>query len=172
MDSLIEKLQLLVIDFDGVLTDNKVYIGSDNIESVKCTRADGLAIDALKILNINVLILSSEKNCVVLNRAQKLNVEVLYGIKNKAKALNKYFLNKKINPANVAYIGNDINDIDAMLLCGYKLCPLDSHAKIKKIANVLKCKGGDGVLRYFLEELCLVDLYSLLYKKNNKRIKN
>jgi YrbI family 3-deoxy-D-manno-octulosonate 8-phosphate phosphatase len=162
----IKNIKLLVLDFDGVLTDNFVYVDSQGVESVRCNRSDGLAFDALKILKIQVLILSSEKNEVVYHRAKKLGVEVLFGVNDKAKTLKNFFHANMIESSDVAYIGNDLNDFNSMTLCEYRFCPVDSHPKVKEIARVLECRGGDGVLRYFLEVVCLLDIYSLIYKKN------
>ena len=142
-----EKIELLVYDFDGVMTDNKVYIDQDGNESVQVNRADGLGVSEIKKMGINQLIISTEKNSVVSARASKLGIQCLQGIDNKKIALMNY-CKKNISLKNVAYLGNDINDLEAMKLVGVTLCPADAHDLIKQTSNhVLNTNGGDGVIR-------------------------
>ena len=147
-------MELIVFDFDGVFTDNKVYVSQDGTESVMCDRRDGLGIKMLKKLNIPMFILSMENNPVVLARAKKLGLKVKTGCEDKKRFLRNYFKLKGVDSANVIYIGNDLNDLEAMGLVGCSICPGDSHAKVKESATyILASNGGNGAVRELAELL-------------------
>ena len=150
----IEKIEAIVFDFDGVLTNNKVYVDQYGKESVECNRSDGIAFEIFNKLKIDTLIISTEKNPVVKERARKIKVKSITGVNDKSVALKKYVKKKNLSFKKIIYIGNDINDYSAMKLCGFSVCPNDSHKEIIKIANVkLKCNGGEGVARELLEKI-------------------
>ena len=162
----INDVSVFVFDFDGVLTNNYVYVDEDGKESVMCNRADGLAFDALRKLKKIVYILSTEKNKIVTSRAKKLKVKVLQGVTDKLKAIRDIEIGENCNLKNILYVGNDINDYNAMEKCGTRVCPIDSHIKIKKISNIiLNTKGGDGVVRELLEKKMDLDLFQILYRR-------
>ena len=162
----LEDIDLFVFDFDGVLTDNLVYLDQNGIEAVSCSRADGLAFDVLRKLKKPVYILSTEKNTVVSTRAKKLGVPVLQSITNKEEALRDLVSRQGYQLANILYVGNDLNDYKIMKICGFTACPADSHEKIKQISNiVLKTNGGLGVVRELLEDVLNLDFIEILYKK-------
>lgn len=147
-----EKIKLIIYDFDGVLTDNKVLVSEDGLESVSCNRADGLAIELIKNAGIPQLILSKETNKIVAARAKKLNIPVLQGIDNKSKALQELIKEKKINLSEVMFLGNDLNDIPVMRQVGFPVCPADAYNEIKETAKlILKTSGGEGVVRELIE---------------------
>ena len=140
--------KLLVYDFDGVMTNNKVYVDQEGKEIVQVSRADGLAVSMIKKLNINQMILSSEKNIVVLKRANKLKIDCLFGVENKKNVLKEYISDKMIKLDEVGYVGNDINDLDVMKIVGFRFCPQDAHYSIKNIADIIfTSTGGNGVIR-------------------------
>lgn len=144
----------ILVDFDGVLTDNYVYLNEEGQESVRCSRSDGLAFSVLKKLKYEIYIYSTEKNQVVTARAKKLKIDVFQGIENKKEFLQKLVADNRWNLNNILYIGNDLNDKAAMELCGYSACPIDSDDEIKKIAtHILSEKGGKGVMRGVLKIL-------------------
>jgi YrbI family 3-deoxy-D-manno-octulosonate 8-phosphate phosphatase len=160
----IDKLDALVFDFDGVLTDNKVHISEDGKELVSCSRADGLGFDVLRKLKKPVYIVSTEKNLVVEERARKLKIPVLQGVDDKVKALKSISYKNKFSLEKILYIGNDLNDYKAIQLCGYSACPSDSHKKIKSISNIiLKGKGGSGLVRELLEDIFKLDFIKILF---------
>jgi YrbI family 3-deoxy-D-manno-octulosonate 8-phosphate phosphatase len=141
------------------MTDNKVYVDQDGNEFVLCSRADGLAFDVLKKLNYNVFIVSSEKNSVVTARGNKLGIPVIQGTNSKKDILLNMHEKKQINLTNTIYIGNDLNDYNAMMLCAVKCCPADSHVRIKEISDVvLETKGGYGVAREIVENVLQIDI--------------
>jgi len=145
-------IKLLVYDFDGVMTDNKVYVDQNGIEMVRVNRADGLGVAEIKKLDIDQIIISSETNPVVSMRAKKLSIQCLQGIENKKVALIDYCNKNNIDLNTVAYIGNDINDKEVMEIAGITLCPSDAHKSVRIISDhVLKTKGGDGVIRELLD---------------------
>jgi len=147
--SLNTELSLLVLDFDGVLTDNRVLVFSDGQEAVFCSRADGQGINMIKQAGIKLIILSTETNSVVSARATKLGIPVIQGISDKATVLRNYCREQEIELHAVAYIGNDINDLSAMKIVGRRYCPEDAHKSIIEIASVvIPVKGGYGVVRY------------------------
>jgi N-acylneuraminate cytidylyltransferase/3-deoxy-D-manno-octulosonate 8-phosphate phosphatase (KDO 8-P phosphatase) len=104
----INELDALIFDFDGVLTDNKVYINENGIESVCCSRADGLAFDALRKLDIPVYILSTESNPVVAVRGRKLSVPVIQGSSNKLISLKNLCEENGYSLKNILFSGNDL----------------------------------------------------------------
>ena len=113
------KLKLLVYDFDGVMTDNKVYIDQNGIESVQVNRADGLGVSEIKKLGLKQLIISTEKNSVVGSRAEKLKIPFLQGIDDKKSSLINYCKEINIDLKHVGFVGNDINDKEAMEIVGF-----------------------------------------------------
>ena len=147
-----EKIKLIVYDFDGIMTDNKVYVNQDGKETVQVNRGDGLGISEIKKLGFKQIIISTEKNLVVTTRAKKLDIYCLQGIENKKDVLMKYCKKNDFDLKNVAYVGNDINDKEAMEFVGYSFCPSDAHVSIKKLSNhILDTKGGNGVIRELLD---------------------
>jgi len=160
----IEDIDLIVLDFDGVLTDNNVYTNNSGEEFVKCSRADGLGFDALKRINMKTLIMSTEKDKVVSARAKKLGVEVFQNVVDKKKSLINYANNNNISLKRILYIGNDVNDVAVMKICGYTACPSDSHDVILNLANyTLSSRGGEGVIRELIEHAFQINIFELLY---------
>lgn len=160
----ISKVRLFSLDFDGVLTNNKVLLNENGEEFVSCSRGDGLAFDALRKFGIQAIILSTEKNRVVSARACKLQIEAIQGVVNKKDTLQEIINEKQLKKDEVVFIGNDINDIDAMSLCSITFCPSDSHQSVKEIASiVLESRGGDDIIREILEKHFKIDLYKFLY---------
>ena len=143
-----DKIELIVYDFDGVMTDNKVNVDQHGNESVKVNRGDGLAISEIKKLGISQIIISTEKNIVVQKRAEKLNIPFIQGVENKKTTLISYLKGNKIDSNNVAFIGNDTNDLEVMEIVGLPISPSDAHPKVKEISKIItNSKGGDGVIR-------------------------
>ena len=160
----LKSVDAIIFDFDGVLTDNTVYVSEDGKEQVKCNRSDGLAISELKKLKIKTFIISTEKNKVEYQRGKKLGISVQYGVKDKVKALKGLAEKESLGIDKVLFIGNDLNDLRVMEICGYSACPSDSHRKIKEISNyILKKKGGEGIVREVIESILQIDTSSVLY---------
>lgn len=151
-----ETIKLIVYDFDGVMTNNSVILREDGLESVIVNRSDGLAVEIIKKMGIQQLILSKENNKVVASRAKKLNIPVLHGIDNKKDALSKYCKEHDIDMGSVVYIGNDINDVEVMRTVGFPLCPQDAYAEVKAVSKfIIPEVGGSGVVRELLNYIKL-----------------
>ena len=153
-----QNIQAIVFDFDGVFTDDNVITNSEGVESVTCSRSDGMGINNLQKLGIKMLVISKEKNKVVEKRCKKLNLDCLHSIDNKIYYLEKWLKELSINPLNVIYVGNDINDIDCLKYVGCPAAPANYHPDISKYIKLkLSKKGGEGAVR----ELSDIISYSL-----------
>ena len=160
----IDDIDIIVFDFDGVLTNNMVYLDQNGKESVSCSRGDGLAFDVLRKLKKTAYILSTEKNTVVSARAQKLQISALQGAENKVAGIQEIIKKENCKLENILYVGNDLNDYRVMDICGFTACPADSHKKIKQISSiVLKTNGGCGVVRELLEDVLGLNFIEILY---------
>ncbi len=143
-----KNIKLIIYDFDGVMTDNRALIFNNGDEAVFINRSDGMAVRMLAEAGFNQIILTSEINKIAEYRAQKLGIFAVSGVKNKKDALLKIALENKCNVKNILYIGNDINDFEAMQTVGYPMCPADAHQSIKKISKyIFSANGGCGVIR-------------------------
>ena len=146
-----QKIQAIIFDFDGVFTDNRVIVDEDGKESVICNRSDGLGISAIKKSDISILVLSKEKNRVVQKRCEKLEITCVQGIDDKKTFLAAWLEEKTINPNNVIYLGNDVNDVECLMYVGCGVVVADAHEDAKRVAKIiLKNNGGQGAVR----ELC------------------
>ncbi len=154
----LDLVDCIFLDFDGVLTDNKVTLSSDGKEYVTCSRSDGLAIDILKRLKKEIIIISTEQSSVVKHRANKLKIQCYQKISNKEKELIKIASKNNIKLSKSIFIGNDVNDLKAMKLCKYSICPKDSHQSVKKFCDlVLKSKGGESIMREVIENVLSIN---------------
>ncbi len=143
----IQKPKILFTDFDGCLTDDRVWLNQEGEEFVAANRKDGLAIKRFKNLGIQVVIASTETNKVVLARGNKMGVEVLQGLADKAEAIDQYLKEKNLSWNDVWYIGNDVNDLGAIEKAILSISPADAVKKVRKTVDViLKTNGGYGIL--------------------------
>jgi len=146
--SLPSRPSLVVFDFDGVLTDNRVLVMSDGREAVLCDRSDGLGLERLVRAGIPVLVLSSEVDNVVEARCAKLKVPCLQGIADKWAVLGAYLGEKSYRPEDVIYVGNDVNDVDCLKQVGWGVVVADAHREARRAARVvLRNEGGRGAVR-------------------------
>jgi len=149
-------IKLFATDVDGVLTDAGMYYDNNGNELKKFNTHDGMSFKLLKEKRILTAIITSENTEIVKLRAKKLQVDYLFqGVKNNGKleVINKICLENNISLADVAYIGDDINDFDVLSSVGFAACPINSTQKIKDIEKIthLKKSGGDGAVREFVE---------------------
>lgn len=152
-----ETVRLLVMDFDGVLTDNRVWVDQDGREAVMAYRSDSMGLKRLMAHGVETLILSTEVNRVVAARAQKMGVPVLHGVQDKAERLRQYLAEKQIDPQTVVFLGNDFNDTPCFPLVGCAVAVADAQPEALREADlVLERPGGYGAVR----ELC-----DLLYQR-------
>jgi len=147
-----DKIELIIFDFDGVFTDNKVYVTQSGEESVVCNRSDGMGIGMLDEINVPMIVLSKESNPVVAARCKKLNVVCHQGIDDKKKYLKRLATERNISLSNALYIGNDINDIECMREVGFSLAVSDAYPSVLQTADlILACTGGNGAVREVCE---------------------
>jgi len=147
-----KKVRALVLDFDGVFTDNKVIVFQDGREAVACDRSDGWGFDILKKAGVKILVLSGERNKVVQVRCRKLSLPCQNGIANKDVALQKWVKKEKIDIKDVVYVGNDFNDVNCLKISGCGMAVSDASPMAKKASDiVLKNKGGHGAVREAVE---------------------
>jgi N-acylneuraminate cytidylyltransferase len=149
-------IDLVVYDFDGVMTDNRAWVTQNGQESVAVCRADGLGVEAIRARGLPQWILSTEQNPVVRARADKLDIRVLQGIRNKRTALEQLLTEHGWAAERTVFIGNDVNDLEAMRYVGYPMAPQDAHPRARAIAkHVFEASGGAGVVREFAEDVLL-----------------
>lgn len=166
-----QDIHTVVFDFDGVFTDNKVWVDQDGRESVRCDRGDGLGMDFVREFQKNrglktqFFILSKEKNPVVLARAAKLKLECRHGITNKLEYMRSYFAEKIPHDPSpfvgLIYLGNDLNDLPLFESAGCSVAPNDAHPIIKAHATwKLPQNGGEGFVRAFIEKFLRIEQLS------------
>lgn len=153
-------LRLVVFDFDGVFTDNAVYVFEDGREAVRCYRGDGLGLRALERIGLTPVILSSEANPVVHARAKKLRVRCISGVENKLLALETLLDELDMTMEQTAFVGNDINDTACLKAVGLPIVVQDAHAAVLPLARYrTETRGGYGAVR----EVC--DLFAAVREK-------
>ena len=146
--------KIIFTDFDGCLTDDRVWLNQEGEEFVAANRKDGLAVKRLKNLGIQVVIASTETNKVVLARGNKMEVDVLQGLVDKAEAIEQYLKQKNLSWNDVWYIGNDINDLGAIKRASLSLSPADAVKMVRKTVDVvLRTNGGYGILEEIVTSL-------------------
>lgn len=147
--------RMIVMDVDGTLTDGKIYISSHGeIMKAFCVK-DGLGISKILEKGITPVIITGRESEMVKLRASELKItEVYQGVHNKAEILKQIITKYQYSLSEVAYIGDDENDIEIMNMCAYKGCPSDAVDEVKKLSNyVCINKGGDGAVREYIEYL-------------------
>ena len=160
--SMPETIELVICDFDGVITDNRVWVDQDGTEMVAAYRSDSIRIKELRAIGIDVMILSSEPNRVVEARARKMGVEAIHGIAlhDKGRVMLEVLQQKNIQAENVIFIGNDINDLPCFEVAGWSVAVADAFPDVIRAADyVLRKPGGHGAPR----EVC-----DLILNKANK----
>ena len=148
-----QQIDLIICDFDGVITDNRVWVDQDGTEMVAAYRSDSVRVRELRAIGIEVMILSSEPNRVVEARARKMGVEAIHGIAldDKGRVMRDVLEQKNVSAENVIYVGNDINDLPCFEVAGWSVAVADAFPAVLQAADyVLHKAGGHGALR----ELC------------------
>jgi N-acylneuraminate cytidylyltransferase len=145
------RIDAVVMDFDGVFTDNTVFVLQDGREAVRCSRADGLGLEMMRDRGIPMLVLSSETNPVVRARCDKLGLACLSGSGDKKTTLEHWAQGQGYSLDNIVYLGNDMNDVPALKIAGCPVVVADAHpAAMAHAAMILNSRGGHGAIR----ELC------------------
>jgi N-acylneuraminate cytidylyltransferase len=141
-------MRLLVLDFDGVMTDNRVLVGQDGAEAVLCHRGDGWGIARLAEHGMKIMVISTEKNRVVEARCKKLGLESIQGCDDKLSELKRVAQRLELTPREIAYVGNDVNDLECMQWVGMPIAVADAMPKILEVARAVTTRpGGFGAVR-------------------------
>ena len=157
---LVSRIRLVAFDFDGVFTDNLVYVMQDGSEAVRCNRSDGIGLQKLKKLDIESVIISTEANPVVSARARKLKMRCFQNCEDKRKTLESLAKEMGISLAEIAFVGNDINDRHCLTCVGFPIVVQDAHPDVIPLAAYrTRNRGGHGAVR----EVC--DLFELVLAK-------
>jgi N-acylneuraminate cytidylyltransferase len=144
--------KLVVFDFDGVFTDNRVLVDQDGKEAVFCDRGDGMAIEWLIKSGVRGLILSKERNPVVQARAKKVGLPVAQAVDGKAIFLREWCANEGIDLSDVVYLGNDLNDLQCFAIVGCAVAVSDAAPQVLEAADlILSRPGGRGAIRELIE---------------------
>lgn len=150
----LRKIKLIIYDFDGVMTDNRVMVDQNGVESVMVNRGDGYGVTNIKKFGIEQIIVSTEVNPVVKRRAEKLKIDVIHGVEDKKTICQNYINEKGYEKEQVMFIGNDLNDIEAMGVVGLTGAPKDAEEEILSYVDWISTKnGGYGVIRELYREL-------------------
>jgi N-acylneuraminate cytidylyltransferase len=155
-----ETIKMIITDFDGVITDGRVWTDENGKETVAATRADSMRVRQLREHGIEVMILSSEVNPVVKARAEKMGVDAIHGLglNEKGQALQKFLSEKNLDPSQIIYVGNDFNDLPCFEIAGWAVAVGDAYPDVIRAADyVLSRPGGYGAIRE-LSDLVLKNL--------------
>ena len=145
------RIRLLGMDFDGVMTDNTVFVFEDGREAVRCSRLEGYGLRRLLAAGTDAVIVSTESNGVVNARARKLKVACVQDVPDKVAAMTELMMARGLDWTDVAFIGNDVNDLDVLQRVGLSVIVADAHDDVAHHGFFRTTrKGGDGAVR----ELC------------------
>jgi YrbI family 3-deoxy-D-manno-octulosonate 8-phosphate phosphatase len=146
------RLKLLVLDFDGVMTNNRVWVLESGLEAVVCNRSDGLGVDRAKSAGLEMIVVSTERNPVVARRCEKLGLPFVQGVADKLAALKQIVAQRGISQAEVGFVGNDVNDISSLCWVGFPIAVADALPDVRGVARyVTKACGGEGAVREVIE---------------------
>jgi 3-deoxy-D-manno-octulosonate 8-phosphate phosphatase (KDO 8-P phosphatase) len=149
---LLERVRFAVFDFDGVFTDNRVWVNERGEETLAFSRSDGLGLRRLEEVQVRLLIVSMEQNSIVGARAQKLRVDCVQGVEDKLALLRERADAAGVSLGETAYVGNDINDAECLLAVGLPVVPADAWPEVTALARwVLSRGGGNGCVREFCD---------------------
>ncbi len=150
-----KKVSLVLLDFDGVMTDDRVWVDENGHEMVAVQRGDGLGISLIRQkMDVEFAVISNEKNPVVLRRCEKLGITCFQGVADKTSVIETILAEKKFDRSEVVYIGNDVNDLACFDHVGFSVAPADAHKQVKmKVDLVLNKYGGVGAIREFCDIL-------------------
>ncbi len=153
----IAMVEAIAFDFDGVFTDNRVYVMQNGEEAVVCDRSDGMGISMLRKAGVPMIVISTETNPVVSARCVKLGLEVLQGVDDKLPALEAWAARNKRSMSRIAFIGNDINDVECLRAAGLGVVVADAYPVAVEAADLVLTKnGGRGAIREFADSLLAV----------------
>ena len=148
IEQIMSRIRLVAFDFDGVFTNNMVYVSEDGREMVRCTRSDGIGLQKLREAGIETIIISTEPNPVVSARARKLKIDCVQNCQDKRAVLEERTAKMGISLEQVAFVGNDINDLACLTCVGLPIVVKDAHPDVVPVARYqTQRRGGDGAVR-------------------------
>lgn len=148
ISDIVGRIRLVAFDFDGVFTDNMVYVFEDGSEAVRCFRSDGIGLQKLTRMGIETVIISTESNPVVSARARKLKIQCVQDCEDKRAILEDIAQQKGISLDEVAFVGNDINDLQCLTCVALPMVVQDAHPDVIPAALYqTKRPGGHGAVR-------------------------
>ena len=151
---LLSAVRLIAFDFDGVFTDNTVYVDQSGVESVRCWRSDGLGLARLSSVGVQAFIISTETNPVVRARADKLKIPCKFGVDDKAAVILAVCRELKIDPKYTMFVGNDINDIPAFRAIGVPVGVADAYPEVyPHVLYRTQKPGGLGAVREVCDQV-------------------
>jgi YrbI family 3-deoxy-D-manno-octulosonate 8-phosphate phosphatase len=152
LEQALREVRLVVFDFDGVFTDNRVYVDEQGQEAVACCRADGFGLRRLDEVGVSSLIVTTERVPVATARARKLEVECVQGVADKVTVLRQEASRRGVELAETAFLGNDVNDAACLEAVGLPVVPADAWPEVVPLARwVLTRRGGEGCVREFCD---------------------
>jgi 3-deoxy-D-manno-octulosonate 8-phosphate phosphatase (KDO 8-P phosphatase) len=152
LQPLLRRVRLAVFDFDGVFTDNRVWVNEAGDELLAFSRSDGLGLRRLDEVGVRYLIVSTEPNPIVSARAVKLNAECVQGVDDKLSVVFERTEGLGVTLEDTAYLGNDVNDADCLRAVGVPVVPADAWPEVRPLAKwVLSRPGGTGCVREFCD---------------------
>jgi YrbI family 3-deoxy-D-manno-octulosonate 8-phosphate phosphatase len=141
-------VKLVGLDFDGVMTDNRVYVFEDGREAVRCSRLEGYGLRRLIAAGAEPIIISTEANAVVTARAKKLNIDCVQDVPDKVAAMAKLLDARGLDWSQAAFLGNDVNDLEVLARVGLAMIVADAHESMDgRGLFVTRRVGGDGAVR-------------------------
>lgn len=163
-ESKFSEIELIAFDFDGVFTDNSVFVSETGAESVRCNRSDGLGLSRLKSLGVKLIIISTEKNPVVAQRAGKLNLPFRQNVEDKAEEIISVCKEFNVDLSKTMFVGNDINDIPAFQKVGCPVAVSDAYPEVfPYIVYRTQKNGGYGAVR----EICDLVYFSKMDNRSD-----
>ena len=161
LERLIRSIRLIAFDFDGVFTDNAVFVFEDGREAVRCVRSDGIGLRKLDRIGVASLIISTEKNPVVTARARKIAIRCIQGCDEKREAIESVVAEAGLTLEQAAFVGNDLNDESCLAAVALPIVTRDAHPDVLRYGRyVTQTRGGYGAVR----EIC--DLFEYVWSRN------
>jgi 3-deoxy-D-manno-octulosonate 8-phosphate phosphatase (KDO 8-P phosphatase) len=152
LEPLLERVRFAIFDFDGVFTDNRVWVNERGEEALAFSRSDGLGLRRLDEVGVQYLIVSMEQNQIVGARARKLRADCLQGVDDKLAVVRERTEAASVTLEQAAYLGNDINDAECLGAVGLPVVPADAWPEVRPLARwVLSRAGGAGCVREFCD---------------------
>jgi len=143
-----DPVRALILDFDGVFTDNRVVVSEDGREAVACNRSDGMGLRRVREAGVAVFVLSTETNTVVKTRCDKLGLECVHAVEDKIAVLTRWLEERGVPASQAVYLGNDVNDVECMKAVGCGIAVADARPEARQAAAlILPTRGGHGAVR-------------------------